>query len=420
MKKNDTGPKKSVKKTAPKRVTKGVSTDPQKINDIITRGVEDVFVKESLEAKLQSGKPLRVKLGFDPTGDKIHIGRAAVLRKLKAFQDLGHTVVFIVGDFTAQVGDPSDKLAKRPMLAKKDIANNLKTYKQQVGKIIDLKKAEFHFNSKWLSKLGFQEIAELAESFSVQQMQVRRNFKERFEKGEEVSLREFLYPLMQGYDSVMVKADVEIGGFDQLFNLKAGRIIQKHFGMAEQDVLTGQMLEGTDGRKMSTSWGNVITIVDEPNDMYGKLMSVRDNLITKYMLLCTDMTTEEIAVIEKGFENGANPRDAKMLLAHTVVGLYHGVAAADRAQQAFIETFQKGNVPEDILTLALAPNSILADALVSNGVVGSKSEWRRLVAEGAVQDTLDGTKITDPNFAVWRDTTYKIGKRRFVKVAVQS
>jgi tyrosyl-tRNA synthetase len=216
-----------------------------------------------------------------------------VLRKLRAFQDLGHIVVFIIGDFTAQIGDPSDKLEKRPMLTAEAIKHNLKTYKEQVGKIIDLSKAEFHYNSTWLSKLRFQEIAELAESFSVQQMTARRNFKDRFDKGEEVSLREFLYPLMQGYDSVAINADVELGGFDQLFNVKAGRVVQKHYGKPEQDVLTVQMLEGTDGRKMSSSWGNIIAIVDEPNDMYGKIMSVRDDLLTKYFLLCTDLSEEE-------------------------------------------------------------------------------------------------------------------------------
>src|SRR3989338_5918048 len=215
----------------------------EKIKELLTRGVEDVFVRQSLSDKLQSGKKLRVKLGFDPTGSKIHIGRAIILRKLKAFQDLGHNIIFIVGDFTAIVGDPSDKLEKRPMLTTEAIKENLKTYKKQVGRIIDIDKAEFLFNGKWLSKLGFGEIARLAESFSVSQMANRRNFKDRLDKGEEVSLREFMYPLMQGYDSVMVKADVEIGGFDQLFNLKAGRIIQKHFGQPEQDILTTQMLE---------------------------------------------------------------------------------------------------------------------------------------------------------------------------------
>jgi len=397
-----------------------IDTDPQKIRDILTRGVEDVFIKESLEKKLLSGRPLRIKLGFDPTGPNIHIGRAAVLRKLKAFQDLGHTIVFIVGDFTAQIGDPSDKLDKRPMISRKIIKENLKNYKAQIGKVIDVRKAEFHYNSTWLSKLNFQQIAELAESFSVQQMSSRRNFKDRFDRSEEVSLREFLYPLMQGFDSVQIKADVEISGFDQLFNLKAGRIIQKHYGMLEQDVLTVQMLEGTDGRKMSTSWGNVITVLDDPQEMFGKVMSIRDNLIIRYFILCTDMPEAEINAIEKSFELGSNPRDAKIKLAVEIVVLYHGAQAAEKAKHNFINIFQKGAIPEDVIEIELAPNALLVDALLKHEIIKSKSEFRRLVIEGAVLNMEDKTLITDPVFIVWKDSTIKVGKRRFVKIRVLS
>jgi tyrosyl-tRNA synthetase len=222
-----------------------VITDEKRIDDILNIGTKDIFVKEHLKNRLMSGKVLRVKFGIDPTGPKIHLGRAIPLRKLRQFQDLGHKVVLIVGDFTATIGDPSDKLEKRPMLTEADIKKNMKDYKNQLGKIIDLRKAEFVYNSKWLKKLGFREISKLAESFTVQQMSGRRNFKDRLDKEEEVSLREFLYPLMQGYDSVAVKSDIEIGGFDQLFNLKAGRIIQKHYDMPEQDVLTIEMLESS-------------------------------------------------------------------------------------------------------------------------------------------------------------------------------
>ncbi|MEK7081658.1 MAG: tyrosine--tRNA ligase, partial [Patescibacteria group bacterium] len=277
------------------------------IEELLTRGVEEVFVRESLKQKLLSGKQLRVKFGIDPTGAKIHIGRAITLWKLRAFQELGHKIVLIIGDFTAQIGDPSDKLSKRPMLSKEQVQENFKDYKNQIGKILDLSKVEFVYNGDWLGKLGFQEISELAEGFSVQQMTARRNFKERLDKGEEVSLREFMYPLMQGYDSVVVKADVEIGGTDQLFNLKAGRVIQKHYGQVEQDIMTLKMLSGTDGRKMSTSWGNVITIVDEPDDMFGKIMSVRDDLILDYFLLCTDTPVEEIEKVKSEMTAGKNP-----------------------------------------------------------------------------------------------------------------
>jgi tyrosyl-tRNA synthetase len=394
-----------------------IDTSAEKIRNILTRGVEEILVKESLEKKLKSGKQLRVKLGIDPTGTTIHIGRAITLRKLKAFQDLGHQIVFIVGDFTAQIGDPSDKLEKRPMLTHATIQENLKEYKKIVGKIIDVSRAEFRYNSEWLAKLGFQEISELAESFSVQQMSNRRNFKERFDSGEEVSLREFLYPLMQGYDSVAVKADVEIGGFDQLFNLKAGRTIQKHYGQPEQDILTTEMLEGTDGRKMSTSWGNVINITDEANDMYGKIMSVRDDLIPKYFTLATEVSLREIETIKKQLADGANPRDLKMKLAREIVGLYHGANAATKAEGNFIDTFAKGGVPNDIETVEVARGALLADVLLEKNIVASKTEWRRLVDEGAVNEVDSEEKITDPFYKVEKNLTLKIGKRRFIKIS---
>jgi len=398
--------------------TARASTDEKAIRDILTRGVEDVFVRESLEGKLKSGQKLRVKLGFDPTGSQIHIGRAIVLRKLKAFQDLGHTIVFIAGDFTAMIGDPSDKLEKRPMLSREKIGENLQTYKKQVGKIIDVSKAEFRYNSEWLEKLTFSEIAELAESFSVQQMSNRRNFKDRFDRGEEVSLREFLYPLMQGYDSVAVDADVEIGGFDQLFNLKAGRMIQKHYRKPEQDILTTQMLEGTDGRKMSTSWGNVITIIDEPNDMYGKVMSIKDDLIIKYFLLCTELSLEEIESLKKSLENGTNPKEIKMRLAQEIVTIYHGKEKAEKAEKQFTETFSRGGVPEDVLGIQAVRGEKMSDVFVRAGIVASKSEWRRLVDEGAVTNLDSNTTIKDFYLEVSESGTYKIGKRRFIKIVV--
>lgn len=393
-----------------------IITDEVKINNLLTRGVEDIFVLENLKKKLFSGKQLRVKLGFDPTGSKIHIGRAIILRKLKEFQDLGHQIVFIVGDYTAEIGDPSDKLEKRPMLSKSQILLNLKTYKNQIGKIIDLKKAEFRFNGEWLGKLSFREIANLAESFSVPQMSNRRNFKERLDKGDEVSLREFLYPLMQGYDSVAVKADIEIGGFDQLFNLKAGRIVQKHYRVPEQDVLTFSMLEGTDGRKMSTSWGNVINIVDEPNDMFGKIMSLKDELIEKYFLLCTDYSLGDIEKIKNRLSGGENPRDIKVELALAIVALYHNKNLAEKAKNTFIETFKKGKIPEDALQIEGANGKNLVDLLLEKGIVESKNEFRRLVEEGAITIIETQEKISDPKYSISGPINLKIGKRRFVKI----
>jgi tyrosyl-tRNA synthetase len=386
-----------------------VITDEKRIDDILNIGTKDIFVKEHLKNRLMSGKVLRVKFGIDPTGPKIHLGRAIPLRKLRQFQDLGHKVVLIVGDFTATIGDPSDKLEKRPMLTEADIKKNMKDYKNQLGKIIDLRKAEFVYNSKWLKKLGFKEISKLAESFTVQQMSGRRNFKDRLDKEEEVSLREFLYPLMQGYDSVAVKSDIEIGGFDQLFNLKAGRIIQKHYDMPEQDVLTIEMLEGTDGRKMSTSWGNVITIVDEPNDMFGKIMSVKDELIEKYFKLCTDI---------KDIPKNENPRDNKIILGYEIVKIYHGEKKATEAQENFINTFQKKEIPDEMDEIKVGEGEILVDVLVSKNILDSKSEWRRLVEQNAIHDLENDTRITDVNFKVEKNLTLKIGKKKFIKIIV--
>ncbi len=388
--------------------------EDSKIKEILERGVEDVFVKESLEKKLKSGKVLRIKLGIDPTGPNIHIGRAITLRKLRKFQDLGHKAVLIIGDFTAQIGDASDKLSKRPMLSKKEIKNNLKNYKKQIGKIIDLRKAEFKFNSKWLSKLKFNEVAELAEVFSVQQMSSRRNFKERLDKGEEVSLREFLYPIMQGYDSVAVRADIEIGGFDQLFNLKAGRLMQKYFGQEEQDIMTFSMLEGTDGRKMSTSWGNVITIVDSPSEMFGKTMTLKDELITKYFLLCTDYSREKISEIEEKIKNGENPKIFKMELAKELVRIYHGEKEAEKAEEFFVKTFEKKEIPEEVPVVSFGEEKV-SDTLIKEKIISSRSELIRLIKEGAITNLDKDEKIKTEEDLKTKGT-YRIGKHRFIKI----
>ena len=393
-----------------------IITDEKRINEILTRGVEDIFVKEELKALLLSGKQLRIKLGVDPTGPKIHLGRAIPLRKLREFQKLGHQVIFIVGDFTAQVGDASDKSEKRPMLTRADIDENLKDYKSQVSKILDMSKTEFVHNSDWLSKLSFEEVTRLAECFSVQQMLARRNFKDRYEQGVEISLREFLYPIMQGYDSVAIKADIELGGFDQLFNLKAGRTIQEYFGQPKQSVITCQMLEGTDGRKMSSSWKNIISIVDDPETMFGKVMSLHDDLILKYFMLTTDVSLEEIQKIEIELKNGANPKDIKMRLGVELVTLYHTEKDATLDKNSWISAFQEGGVPETIPEYTTTPDVELGSLLVEKGVVTSKTDWRRLIDEGAVNDMEKG-EIKDPK-ALAYNGTFKIGKKRFVRVVV--
>ena len=392
--------------------------DKKAIDELLTRGVEEVFVLESLKQKLLAGKQLRVKFGVDPTGKKIHIGRASAFWKLRAFQELGHKIVLIIGDFTAQIGDPSDKLSKRPMLSKEQVQENLKDYKNQIGKILNLAKVEFVYNGDWLGKLGFQEISELAEGFSVQQMSARRNFQERFDKKEEVSLREFLYPLMQGYDSVIVKADVEIGGTDQLFNLKAGRVIQKHYGQPEQDIMTLKMLAGTDGRKMSTSWGNVINIIDEPDNMFGKVMSVRDDLILDYFLLCADIAVEEIKKIKSEMASGKNPRDIKLDLAEKITARYWGAERAKAARASFLSVFKSGNLPGNIKETKVNLGELLVDIVLREKLVSSKSDFRRLVSEGAVSNAETKEKITDPFFKITDAITIRIGPLRFLKIKI--
>lgn len=396
-----------------------VIIDEKRIDEILTRGVEDIIVKEELKNLLLSGKQLRIKLGIDPTGPKIHLGRAIPLRKLREFQKLGHQVVFIVGDFTAQVGDASDKSDKRPMLTRVEIDENLKDYKSQVSKILDISKTEFVHNSDWLSKLSFEEVTKLSECFSVQQMLARRNFKDRYDNGVEISLREFLYPIMQGYDSVAVKADVELGGFDQLFNLKAGRIMQDYFGQPKQSIITCQMLEGTDGRKMSSSWGNVISIVDDPETMFGKVMSLHDDLIIKYFILCTDVTLETIQSYEVEMKNGVNPKDIKMKLGVELVTLYHTEKDATLAKNSWIQTFSEGGVPDSIQEILVSGDKELGDILVTEGIVVSKTDWRRLVQEGAVTLVGDAKETITDSKIIAKSGTYKIGKKRFVKITIE-
>ena len=392
------------------------------IKKLLMRNVEEIFEKKHLEEALLSGKKLRVKLGIDPTGDKMHIGRAVVLWKLREFQELGHKIVLIIGDFTAQIGDPSDKLNKRPFLAKEQIKRNLKNYLPQIGKIIDIKKAEVRYNSEWLSKLNFRETAELAESFSINQMLRRRAFKERFQKDEDISLREFMYPLMQGYDSVAVKADVELGGSDQLFNLLAGRVIQKHYGQKEQDIMTTGMLSGIDGRKMSTSWGNVINVTDSPDEQFGRLMSMNDAQIISYFMLATDLSEDEIKKYEKNLKDKkVNPKTIKEKLAQLVVSRYHGEKAAIAAEEKWENIFSKKEIlGSDIPELKLKTKKIsVIDLVLAAKTVKSKSEAGRLISQGAVQ--IDGKMIKDIREIVEfkGGETVKIGKKNFFRIKLK-
>ena len=391
----------------------------EKIEQLLSRNVEQVLDEGHLRTALLSGKKLRIKLGVDPTGDKIHIGRAVMFWKLREFQELGHKIVLIIGDFTAQVGDPSDKLEKRPFLTTAMIKKNLKNYLPQIGKIIDLKKTEVHYNSEWLKVLNFQEISELAEAFTVQQMVERRNFKDRWDAHKEISMREFLYPLMQGYDSVAVKADVELGGSDQLFNLLAGRKIQERYKQRPQDVMTIKMLLGTDGRKMSTSWGNVINVLDTPDDQFGKVMSVHDEQIPNYFHLATDVPEREIKKYVDGIKGGDNPKKVKEILAFEVVKRYYGEKAASAAAENFTKMFSRREIPDVVPELKIENSAILpVDIIIASGVLKSRSEARRLIEQGGFD--VDNSPCRDPQstLVLKGGEVVRVGKKRFFRVVL--
>lgn len=380
------------------------------IDTLLNRGVEEVIDRKHLEAALGSKKKLRIKLGIDPTSPNIHIGRAVALWKLRAFQELGHKVVLIVGDFTGLIGDTSDKDAERPMLTEAEVRKNMKSYFKQAFKILDQKRTETHYNSRWLKKLGYLEIAKQADLFGLHEFAARENVAKRMKAGKRVSFRELLYPLMQGYDSVAVRADVEIGGTDQRFNLLAGRDIQKFYGQQPQDILMTTLLEGTDGRKMSSSWGNVINLMDAPDEMFGKVMSLPDGLIEKYFLLATPLEGDKIKEI---IRSRKNPRDQKAELARVIVGLYHGEKAAAAAAKNFETKFGRagGEIKADFELRKKAGQYLAVDLLVEGGLASSKSEARRKIAEGAVE--VDGEKIKDEfaKVVVNKKNLIRLGKR---------
>jgi tyrosyl-tRNA synthetase len=382
------------------------------IEEALTRGVEEVIQKEDLKKKLASGKKLRVKLGIDPTSPNLHLGRSIPLLKLRDFQKLGHQIVLIIGDFTGIIGDTSDKDSERPMLKHEEVERNKQSYFEQAGKILDMDNVEFRHNSEWLSGLTYQEIGEHADLFSVSDFIARENIKRRLDAGKRVSLREVLYPLMQGYDSVAIKADVEIGGTDQRFNLLAGRTLQPKFGQEPQNILMTNLINGTDGRKMSSSWGNTINLTDAPKEMYGKVMSMNDAEVITYFTMCTRIPLEEVAAYQKELEDGANPRDIKMKLAYEIARMYHGEEGAKEGEAYFVETFQKKQVPDDVLSIS-AP---YIEKLVQEKVVASKTELRRLLEAGGVKDADTGEKWGEIPEKVAKEITLKIGKRRFVKL----
>lgn len=387
------------------------------VTDILTRGVLEVIDRDHLEARLREGKPLRIKFGIDPTSAHIHLGRAVQLLKLRDFQLLGHHIILIIGDFTGVIGDTSDKTAERPMLARETIEENLKTYADQAKKILDMDKVEVVHNSDWLEKLTYREIAEQANEFSLAEFAARTNIKGRLDEGRRISMRELLYPLMQGYDSVVVKADVELGGSDQRFNLLAGRVLQKYYGQEAQDILTTNLISGLDGRKMSSSWGNTINLLDKAEDMYGKVMSMADTMMIDYFMQCTRVPAEEVAEYERELSAGTNPRDIKMKLAYEITSMYWGEERAREAEEYFKSVFQKKEAPDDLQIVSANPGESLIDLLARASLASSKAEARRLITQGGV--TLDGEKITDLQAKLTKSGVLRVGKMRMIKIEVE-
>ncbi len=396
-----------------------ILTNNKKINEFLTRGVENIYPnREFVEARLNEGKKLTIYLGIDPTGPTLHLGSAVILKKLKEFQDLGHKVILLIGDFTATIGDP-DKTSAREPLTRKEVLKNAKLYKKQASTFLrfsGVNKAELKYNSKWLSKMKFEDVLNLASKVTVEQMLKRDMFKKRIKEGKPVYVHEFMYPLMQGYDSVVLDVNGEIGGNDQTFNMLTGRTLMKQIKNKEKFVITIKLLEDKDGKKMGKTEGNMVTLNDSPQEMFGKIMSWSDGMILVGFELCTYVSLEEIKEIKQVLEKESeNPRDIKMKLAREIITIYHGEKEAERAQSNFIETFQKKGIPEIIKEIVVKKEKKLVDVLLLSGVVKSKSDFRRLVKEGAVKHE-DGSKIDNEHYEVVQSEVFKIGKRRFIKV----
>jgi tyrosyl-tRNA synthetase len=385
----------------------------KQIEKILSRGVEEIIDKSHLEKKLKTGKPLRIKLGIDPTSPNLHLGRSIPLLKLRDFQELGHKIVLIIGDFTGLVGDTSDKDSERPMLSEKVVKKNLKTYIKQAGKIIDIDSALIYYNSQWLAKLNYQEISRQANIFSLNEFISRENIRRRLKEEKRVSLRELLYPLMQGYDSVKVKADVEIGGTDQRFNILAARDVQRFYGQEPQDILTNPLIEGLDGRKMSSSFNNTINLLDEPNEMFGKIMSLQDDLIIKYFILLTRVEIETINGYEEQLKKGTNPRDIKMKLAFEITRLYHSTKEAQKAEDYFIKTFSQKKTPQDLPLFQPSQYNLIL-VLVESKLTSSKSEARRVIEQGGIK--INGTVVKDVDYVVSPGSVLQKGKIKFLKI----
>lgn len=388
----------------------------------IKRGAEDILLEEDLIEKLKEGKPLKIKAGFDPTAPDLHLGHTVLINKLRTFQDLGHDVIFLIGDFTGMIGDPTGKNVTRKPLTKEDVLANAETYKNQVFKILDPEKTQVRFNSEWMEQFNAADMIKLAARQTVARMLERDDFKKRYAGGQPIAIHEFLYPLVQGWDSVALEADVELGGTDQRFNLLMGRELQKEEKQRPQTVLMMPLLEGLDGvQKMSKSLNNYIGITDAPNDMFGKVMSVSDELMWRYYDLLSFRPLEDIAQLKQQVADGTNPRDIKILLAKEIIERFHDADAAEQAHQDFIQRFQKNAIPDDMPEVSLVLDGegvAIANLLKEANLVASTSEAMRMIKQGAVK--IDGEKVADAKLTVTDAGTavYQVGKRKFARVTL--
>lgn len=389
----------------------------------LKRGAEEILLEDELLEKLKKGKPLKIKAGFDPTAPDLHFGHTVLINKMRQFQQQGHEIIFLIGDFTGMIGDPTGKNVTRKPLTKEDVLANAETYKEQVFKILDPAKTTVAFNSTWMEKLGAAGMLKLASRQTVARMMERDDFKKRYSSGQAIAIHEFMYPLVQGWDSVALEADVELGGTDQKFNLLMGRELQKSEGQRPQTVLMMPLLEGLDGvQKMSKSLNNYIGITDAPNDMFGKIMSISDDLMWRYYELLSFKPIEVINGYKEGIAAGSNPRDVKIDLAKELIERFHDLAAAEAAHQEFINRFQKGAVPDDIAEVEVVTENgeiAIANLLKEAGLVTSTSEAMRMIKQGAAK--IEGEKIIDNKLVISAGTSaiYQVGKRKFAQVSVK-
>lgn len=386
--------------------------------EVIQRGVDEILPLDELKKKLEKNKPLRIKLGMDPTAPDLHLGHTVVMNKMKQLQDLGHEVIFLIGDFTGMIGDPTGKNVTRKPLSKKDILENAKTYSDQVFKILDKDKTKIAFNSEWMNKMSSTEMISLASKHTVARMLERDDFSKRYKGGQAISIHEFLYPLVQGYDSVALRADMELGGSDQKFNLLVGRELQKQANMEPQVILTMPILEGLDGvQKMSKSLDNYIGVDEEPDSMFGKIMSISDDLMWRYLELLSFESLETIASWKQEVENGENPRNIKFRLAEEIISRYHDNDQAKKAQQNFIDRFAKNQIPDEMDEFTFSKGIKIANLLKDSKLVNSTSEAFRMIKQGAVK--MDGEKINDKDLTPNEGTSvYQVGKRKFARVTI--